>query len=97
MPKDYKTTAALSRAISKNVLFSHLDENERRYWKYSLPQRVFFVCVKITDSNRMLNCKSFLKEDVLAAWFIWKIIKNFCPLTACSEHGCKQVQGFSGW
>lgn len=29
VPKDYKTTAALSRAISKNVLFSHLDENER--------------------------------------------------------------------
>ncbi|ESO00933.1 hypothetical protein HELRODRAFT_185745 [Helobdella robusta] len=29
VPKDYKTMAALSRAISKNVLFLHLDENER--------------------------------------------------------------------
>lgn len=29
VPKDYKTMAALSKAISKNVLFSHLDENER--------------------------------------------------------------------
>lgn len=29
MPKDYKTMAALSKAIAKNVLFSHLDENER--------------------------------------------------------------------
>lgn len=30
VPKDYKTMAALSRAISKNILFSHLDENECR-------------------------------------------------------------------
>lgn len=29
VPKDYKTMAALSRAISKNILFAHLDENER--------------------------------------------------------------------
>ena len=31
IPKDYKTTAALSKAIAKNVLFSHLDDTERRY------------------------------------------------------------------
>ncbi|CAL8111456.1 unnamed protein product [Orchesella dallaii] len=29
VPKDYKTMAALTKAISKNVLFSHLDETER--------------------------------------------------------------------
>jgi cAMP-dependent protein kinase regulator len=29
IPKDYKTTAALSKAIAKNVLFSHLDDTER--------------------------------------------------------------------
>lgn len=29
VPKDYKTTAALSKAIEKNVLFSHLDECEK--------------------------------------------------------------------
>merc|ERR1712088_158418 len=29
IPKDYKTMASLSKAIAKNVLFSHLDENER--------------------------------------------------------------------
>lgn len=29
VPKDYKTMAALSKSISKNVLFSHLDENEK--------------------------------------------------------------------
>ncbi|XP_056017182.1 cAMP-dependent protein kinase regulatory subunit isoform X4 [Ostrea edulis] len=29
VPKDYKTMAALSKAISRNVLFSHLDDNER--------------------------------------------------------------------
>jgi cAMP-dependent protein kinase regulator len=31
VPKDYKTMAALSKAISKNILFAHLDDNERRY------------------------------------------------------------------
>lgn len=29
VPKDYKTMAALSKAIGKNVLFAHLDDNER--------------------------------------------------------------------
>ncbi|KAL4239998.1 cAMP-dependent protein kinase type I-alpha regulatory subunit [Mactra antiquata] len=29
VPKDYKTMAALSKAISRNVLFSHLDDTER--------------------------------------------------------------------
>ncbi|XP_076447475.1 cAMP-dependent protein kinase regulatory subunit isoform X1 [Babylonia areolata] len=29
VPKDYKTMASLSKAIAKNVLFSHLDDNER--------------------------------------------------------------------
>ncbi|UYV71708.1 PRKAR1A [Cordylochernes scorpioides] len=29
VPKDYNTMTALSKAIEKNVLFSHLDENER--------------------------------------------------------------------
>lgn len=32
VPKDYKTMAALSKAISKNILFAHLDDNERRYY-----------------------------------------------------------------
>ncbi len=31
MPKDYKTMAALEKAIEKNILFSHLDEDERRW------------------------------------------------------------------
>jgi len=29
VPKDYKTMASLSKAIARNILFSHLDENER--------------------------------------------------------------------
>ncbi|CAH3014286.1 unnamed protein product [Porites evermanni] len=29
VPKDYKTMAALSKAIAKNILFSHLDQEER--------------------------------------------------------------------
>ncbi|XP_076309733.1 cAMP-dependent protein kinase type I-alpha regulatory subunit-like isoform X3 [Tachypleus tridentatus] len=28
VPKDYKTMAALSKAIHQNVLFAHLDDNE---------------------------------------------------------------------
>lgn len=31
IPKDYKTMTALAKAISKNVLFAHLDDNERRF------------------------------------------------------------------
>lgn len=30
IPKDYKTTGALQRAIEKNILFSHLDDDEKR-------------------------------------------------------------------
>ena len=30
IPKDYKTMGALAKAIEKNVLFAHLDDNERR-------------------------------------------------------------------
>lgn len=30
IPKDYKSMAALSKAMEKNVLFAHLDDNERR-------------------------------------------------------------------
>ncbi|KAK4813743.1 hypothetical protein QYF61_023679 [Mycteria americana] len=33
IPKDYKTMTALAKAISKNVLFAHLDDNERSYYK----------------------------------------------------------------
>ncbi|XP_064172353.1 cAMP-dependent protein kinase type I-beta regulatory subunit-like [Anguilla rostrata] len=40
IPKDYKTMTALAKAISKNVLFAHLDDNERswaepRRWEHS--------------------------------------------------------------
>lgn len=37
IPKDYKTMTALARAISKNVLFAHLDDNERRYQMFCDP------------------------------------------------------------
>lgn len=30
IPKDYKTTQALQAAIAKNILFSHLEDDERR-------------------------------------------------------------------
>lgn len=37
IPKDYKTMTALAKAISKNVLFAHLDDNERRYKTFVIP------------------------------------------------------------
>lgn len=37
IPKDYKTMTALAKAISKNVLFAHLDDNERRYQTFVTP------------------------------------------------------------
>lgn len=37
IPKDYKTMTALAKAISKNVLFAHLDDNERRYKTFVTP------------------------------------------------------------
>lgn len=30
IPKDYKTTAALAKSMERNVLFAHLDNNEKR-------------------------------------------------------------------
>lgn len=47
--KDYKTMASLSKAIAKNVLFSHLDDNERRWEKRIVLQRCrchfYVVCL----------------------------------------------------
>uniref|UniRef100_A0A8C8Y2E1 RIIa domain-containing protein n=1 Tax=Panthera leo TaxID=9689 RepID=A0A8C8Y2E1_PANLE len=37
IPKDYKTMTALAKAISKNVLFAHLDDNERSNFYKDLP------------------------------------------------------------
>ncbi|OXB64820.1 hypothetical protein ASZ78_006558 [Callipepla squamata] len=38
IPKDYKTMAALAKAIEKNVLFAHLDDNERSFGiQYAFP------------------------------------------------------------
>ncbi|GAA6072537.1 protein kinase, cAMP-dependent, regulatory, type I, alpha (tissue specific extinguisher 1) a [Tachysurus ichikawai] len=47
IPKDYKTMAALAKAIEKNVLFSHLDDNERR-WGY------FLLCLFFLNSHQEL-------------------------------------------
>ena len=50
VPKDYKTMAALSKAIKKNVLFSHLDDNERRFvaLRY-IPETPYFGSVPYYD------------------------------------------------
>ncbi|RXM28721.1 cAMP-dependent protein kinase type I-beta regulatory subunit [Acipenser ruthenus] len=40
IPKDYKTMTALAKAISKNVLFAHLDDNERRGLRVQIDSRM---------------------------------------------------------
>lgn len=49
IPKDYKTMTALARAISKNVLFAHLDDNERRYRMFCNPSDLvglhYIMCI----------------------------------------------------
>lgn len=65
IPKDYKTMAALAKAIEKNVLFSHLDDNERRYcWSIetSFASAKFSLCRLF-----MPNCLSF--SDIFDAMF----------------------------
>uniref|UniRef100_A0A8D0G1B6 Protein kinase cAMP-dependent type I regulatory subunit beta n=1 Tax=Sphenodon punctatus TaxID=8508 RepID=A0A8D0G1B6_SPHPU len=42
IPKDYKTMTALAKAISKNVLFAHLDDNERS-WEPLVSFTFFFL------------------------------------------------------
>ncbi|KAJ7403607.1 hypothetical protein WISP_149907 [Willisornis vidua] len=43
IPKDYKTMTALAKAISKNVLFAHLDDNERRS---AVPDELYSILLK---------------------------------------------------
>uniref|UniRef100_A0A4W5Q4G3 cAMP-dependent protein kinase type I-alpha regulatory subunit n=1 Tax=Hucho hucho TaxID=62062 RepID=A0A4W5Q4G3_9TELE len=58
IPKDYKTMAALAKAIEKNVLFSHLDDNERRYVVDSLYQ----------STDQVTNFNIFTKVYVNNEW-----------------------------
>ena len=63
VPKDYKTMAALSKAIAKNVLFSHLDENERlvlRIWQWINLKIKWFSLSRsdIFDAMFFVNCIS---------------------------------------
>ncbi|KAG8509957.1 cAMP-dependent protein kinase type I-beta regulatory subunit [Galemys pyrenaicus] len=48
IPKDYKTMTALAKAISKNVLFAHLDDNERR--TRSRGQRSYVIKMMTMDT-----------------------------------------------
>lgn len=43
IPKDYKTTQALQAAIAKNILFSHLEDDERRCDMY------IHTCVSVLE------------------------------------------------
>ena len=55
MPKDFKTTAALSKAIEKNVLFAHLDENQRK--DISLVKLLFNKVMKETTFMSLMKEK----------------------------------------
>lgn len=63
IPKDYKTMAALAKAIEKNVLFSHLDDNERRQ-EFILFKHLYLEAI-LRISGR--NCFSFSPTQ----WYIW--------------------------
>jgi len=66
IPKDYKTMTALSRAISKNLLFSHLDDNERRFARH------FFLFVGLKNHRIIFNTLATLQ----------KIKKVYCRIPA---------------
>uniref|UniRef100_G3P5I7 cAMP-dependent protein kinase type I-alpha regulatory subunit n=1 Tax=Gasterosteus aculeatus aculeatus TaxID=481459 RepID=G3P5I7_GASAC len=65
IPKDYKTMAALAKAIEKNVLFSHLDDNERRYFLRDRKTKAFTdnVLVIMTYSMRCDEGDNFYVID----------------------------------
>lgn len=66
IPKDYKTMTALARAISKNVLFAHLDDNERRYQMFCDPVDIiglhYIMCTVMPMDNM---CTRFDASKVL--------------------------------
>ncbi|XP_061455927.1 cAMP-dependent protein kinase type I-beta regulatory subunit isoform X3 [Rhineura floridana] len=62
IPKDYKTMTALAKAISKNVLFAHLDDNERRSCSESRQRDPFWPCLDL--HRTALSC-----SDIFDAMF----------------------------
>ncbi|KAJ6659806.1 hypothetical protein lerEdw1_018522 [Lerista edwardsae] len=62
IPKDYKTMTALAKAISKNVLFAHLDDNERRELR----------APEATSESRLINAgltEQAVRFDIFDAMF----------------------------
>ncbi|KAG2455813.1 KAP1 kinase, partial [Polypterus senegalus] len=69
IPKDYKTMTALAKAISKNVLFAHLDDNERstrRRCPFRYPLSVGPFCISECESSALLP--------------LWSSSQTACPL-----------------
>ena len=70
IPKDYKTTSALEKAIAKNILFSHLDENERRFFV------IFFIltimCFLLLPPSPPSPPPLSLSSDIFDAMFTVK-------------------------
>lgn len=68
IPKDYKTMTALAKAISKNVLFAHLDDNERRYKNlWSVHLLIGLHSVHCDPSNPNV-CSRSLSECFFLSW-----------------------------
>lgn len=70
VPKDYKSMAALGKAMEKNVLFAHLDDNERRW----VQQTSHFIFCNLAESSllRSSSAHSFLfslSSDIFDAMF----------------------------
>ncbi|XP_026540895.1 cAMP-dependent protein kinase type I-beta regulatory subunit [Notechis scutatus] len=72
IPKDYKTMTALAKAISKNVLFAHLDDNER-----STLGLFVEVTFSLFDSH----------GDSKIGIFIWEVYVNGELVTSIGEGG----------
>ncbi|KAH6942272.1 hypothetical protein HPB50_002673 [Hyalomma asiaticum] len=84
VPKDYKTMAALSKAIEKNVLFSHLDDNERRT-KITLLQTVTPNAGKLESLPAKLDKKK--NELIPVDVFLCQVYVNGQHVTTIAENG----------
>ena len=84
VPKDYKTMAALSKAIDKNVLFSHLDENEISDIFDAMFPVTFMPGEAIIRQGQYFLCSFSISSDVGTLYFFITLTTN-CKLFNCKH------------
>lgn len=87
IPKDYKTTAALQQAIAKNILFTHLDDDERK-WGIIKPLYITPHCLSLPGSDifdAMFTVKAEASEVIIKqGWLVTIAISwIWIPLLIC--------------